>query len=129
AMLTEQAEPHFLSTDASSWLSRLEADHDNLRAALTWCFGDGGDSEIGARMAGAASRFWQIRSHLTEGQRWLDLALTSRVGGRDSCRVKALHGAGWLAHNRGDLGQAAEYFGQATQLARQLGDRSGLAHA
>ena len=75
AALAEQAEPHILRADANSWLNRLQAEHDNLRAALNWCFTNKGDTEIGVRIATALSRFWQVRSYLSEGQRWLELAL------------------------------------------------------
>ena len=128
-MLAEQAEPHILSVDGGHWLNRLQADHDNLRAALFWSLGDDGDVEIGVRIAAALSRFWQLRSYLSEGQRWLDLALASSNEEPASSRAKALTGAGWLVHNSGDPRRAAALFAEAADLARQSGDRYSLALA
>ena len=48
------------------WLDRLETEHDNFRAALTWSL-DQDEIEAGLRLAGELRRFWEFRSHLTEG--------------------------------------------------------------
>jgi predicted ATPase len=127
--LAERAEPHFLLANAGGWLNRVQAEYDNLRAALRWCLADDGDTETGVQIAAALSRFWQVRSYLSEGQRWLDLALASSDAAPVSSRPKALIGAGWLAHNQGDPTRAALLFEEATSLSRRLGDWQCLAVA
>lgn len=57
------------------WLRRLEADIDNLRAALDWSLGDGNDIELGMRLVGALGYFWFRQGHNTEGQQWTAKAL------------------------------------------------------
>ena len=34
--MAEEAEPHLQQADQKEWLDRLDADHDNIRAALRW---------------------------------------------------------------------------------------------
>ena len=49
------------------WLNRLEADHDNLRLALT----RPADDESGLQLASALVHFWKLRGYLREGSEWL----------------------------------------------------------
>jgi predicted ATPase/DNA-binding SARP family transcriptional activator len=89
--------------DRAPWLRRLEAEHDNLRAALDWTAGDGHDPATELRLAGALGRFWSFHSHLTEGRARLDGALRRAVSlGPTAERAKALAGAGGLATVQGD---------------------------
>ena len=58
-----------------TWVRRLEAEHDNLRAALDYL--QEHDSDRYLQLAGALGWFWQARSHLAEATRRLEDALVS----------------------------------------------------
>ena len=122
--LAEQAEPHLGGGDQAAWLKRLQADHDNLRAALGWSLA--GEPEVGLRLAGALWRFWEICGYFTEGRGWLEQALAGS-GGAPALRAKALTGASTMAFCQGDYQQATALHGQALLLFRRLGDARGVA--
>ena len=68
--LAETAEPALVGADQRDWLVRLEAEHENVRAALHWAE-ERGESERGLRLAGALCQFWLARGYLREGRKRL----------------------------------------------------------
>jgi predicted ATPase/class 3 adenylate cyclase len=124
--LAEQAEPRLSGPDQGQWLARLEAEHDNLRAALGWAR-ERGAAEEGLRLAGALWRFWEIHGDWGEGRDWLEGALAGGGHGVPAARARALHGAGILAFRQGDAGRAVARLEEALDLYRELGDTCAIA--
>jgi predicted ATPase/transcriptional regulator with XRE-family HTH domain/Tfp pilus assembly protein PilF len=128
--LAEEAEPQLIGQEQGRWLERLEAEHDNLLAALAWSQGrDGG--VLGLRLAAALWRFWARHGHLSEGRRWLRDALSQGQAGAApaSLRANALNGAGNLAEIQGDYAGARALHEESLALRREQGDRWGIAVA
>jgi tetratricopeptide (TPR) repeat protein len=122
--LAARAEPMLLGSEQAVWLSLLETEHDNLRAALAWsvqwC------SPLAVRLAGPLWRFWWMRGHAGEGRRWLDAALACE-GEQDAARATALNGAGALAYYQGDYERARSLYESSLSLRRTLADMRGVA--
>ena len=122
--LAEEAEPELRGPDQLEWFESLEAEHDNLRAALSWSL-DIRDTELGLRLAGALGEFWYARGHHREGKGWLEGAL-AKDGGRTlaATRAKALEAVGWLANERGDIEKAEAAAEEGLTLSSQAGNES-----
>ena len=125
--LAEEARPRLTTAEQMRWLDLLETEHNNLRAALRWSL-QIEDVEMTLRLAGALWRFWYVRGHLSEGMRWLDLALDLE-GADPALRARALGGGGELSHSQGDLDRAQELREAGLALATQLGDEAQIADA
>lgn len=126
--LAEAAEAALWGPNLVPWLDRLEAEHDNLRAALRWSVGHG-EADIALRLGASLARFWQVRGHLTEGRQWLDGALAWGSAAAPAVRARALDAAGQLARDHGDLDQAAARYDEGLRLRREGGDARGTALA
>jgi predicted ATPase/DNA-binding XRE family transcriptional regulator len=124
--LAEQAEPNLTGPAQAEWLNRLEVEHDNLRAALTWAVGH--NPTLAICLAGALWRFWWMRGHYREGQGWLEAAL-AREGGAETERATALYGAGSLATEQGEHDRATTLLEAALVAAQTAGARSVAALA
>ncbi len=131
-VLAEEAEPEFAGPQQVEWLERLEREHDNLRAALSWFLEQGSDTqsiELALRLSGALSQFWFIRGYVSEGRQWLERALDESRGVRSAVRAKALTGAGALATLQDDFGEAEALCGEGLAMYQEQGDRRGSATA
>jgi predicted ATPase len=124
--LAEEAQPH-IHRDSQEWIDRLEAEHDNIRAGLDRLETAGAD-EMHLRLAGALWRFWYHKSHLLEGRRRLERALSLHPE-PDAARASALHGAAVMALNLGDTSAARQHADEARDLERSLGHLWGVAYA
>jgi tetratricopeptide (TPR) repeat protein len=130
--MAEAAEPQLKGGQQITWLDRLEAEHNNMRAALQWSLAHE-KGELALRMGSALWRFWLIRGYLSEGRRWLKEALApgkGRTGGVPATvRANALNGAGNLAYTAGDYASALALHEESLGLRRELGDKQGMAGA
>ncbi len=128
--LSEQAEPQLDGQEQLNWFARLEREHDNLRAALTFLVeqGSAGQSkELALRLAAALWRFWLVHGHVSEGRNFLERALEGSEQVGSTRRAKALMGAAVLATSQDDFGQAEAQCGEGLALYRELGERRGSA--
>jgi len=123
--LAEEGERELEEGDQALWLEKLEQEHGNLRAALTWII-DHGDGSRAQRLTGALWRFWWIRAYLREGSGWLAAALSIPASGQPANRAKALSGAGNLAWAQGAYEAAETFHQEALTLRRELNDRPGI---
>ncbi len=126
--LAEEAELELKGDQQEAWLERLDAEGGNLRAALSWALKKG-EAELAVRLGGALGEFWYYRGHVSEGRRWLEVALTKGHVPSAATRVKALVWAGWLAWVPGDYEQAEAHSEEALTLSRELEDEAGTAAA
>jgi predicted ATPase len=127
--LAEAAQPQLQGGQQVAWLDRLEAEHDNLRAALEWLL-ETGDAEAALRLSGALWLFWQVRGYFTEGIGWFGRALEQAgASHRTLARAKALNGAGFLTLYRYDTDRAVTLVEESLAIARELEDGAEIAHA
>lgn len=111
-------------------LTRLEAEHDNLRAALAWSIAGPDRAEIALRLAGALRWFWYLRGHHSEGRKWLTASLVEPVAARGTLEhATALMGAGMLAFSQGDFPIARAALAQSMAIGREQGDLATIAYS
>jgi predicted ATPase/transcriptional regulator with XRE-family HTH domain len=129
--LALEAQEGLRSVQLAEWLSRIEQEHNNIRAALEWAFMPGSPAERvekGLCLVTSIDRYWPARGHIREGITWIERGLQASDT-RSLCRARALRIAGWL-YNHGDDSQTAiSLLQESAALSQQLNDETSQANA
>jgi predicted ATPase/DNA-binding CsgD family transcriptional regulator len=110
-------------------LDNLESEYANFRAVFQWSTSEGGDLELGLRLAGALYRFWIARGHLIEARAWLEDALADADNVETNVRAVARNAAGVMAGMQHDHATAIAHFQTSLALWEELGEVAGQANA
>jgi predicted ATPase/class 3 adenylate cyclase len=133
--LAESAESKLVGAEGADWIKRLQHEHENLLAALQYSKTLCDLGETGLRLALSICRFWDIRGYLTIAVDNLSdmLELASKGASDDQPRrqmiARASNAAGWLALARDDRPLARKFLNSALSIARELGDKRGIANS
>lgn len=125
--LAEELSPRLFDDKAA--LDRMEREHDNLRAAITWCQ-ERGEVELALRFLPACWRFWQIRFHLPEAaERATRTVELPGVADHPSLLAAAEEAAGGIFYWQGDFNRARHHYERALEIQRRIGDDAAVANA
>jgi predicted ATPase/class 3 adenylate cyclase len=127
--VAEEARRHLRGADQKAWVDRLDADHDNLRAALAWSSAPGANATGGLRLADALFMFWYVRGYFGEAYRWITGLLAVGQGVPADVRAEALAGAGVMAWQQGDYSAARRLHEECLSIQRSAGDRVAIARS
>ena len=121
-----EAAEHGLRTALhAAWLARLDAERDNLRAAIETLLDTPGRGDDLLRLTSSMWRFWENRS-ASEGRQWLESALLAGAASSPELRGRAAFGLARLMYFQGDYDEATERFHAAIDLAREAEDLETL---
>jgi predicted ATPase len=126
--LVSEAAPQLRGPQQVEWMERLEAEHDNIRAALTHAR-DSGDCDQMLELASGLWYFWSARTHWQEGASWLASALAMSERVRTHLRAQVLEGAADLAWRQGHYDDGRALLDESLALWGDLGDRRGATGA
>jgi predicted ATPase len=113
-------------------LDRLEAEHDNMRAALAWSLqtpaaglvpGTAEGAAIGLRLAQALAFFWYRHGYVLEGRRWLERAIDLAGSDGGAPLAQLAHWLGVLLSQKGEPQAAVRLLERSLAIWRDLGDR------
>jgi tetratricopeptide (TPR) repeat protein len=118
--LAQEAAPALHGPRQRAWLDRLDAERDNLRAALAWALAH--EPLVALDLVVALYRFWEYR---TEGREWTERALSAAASAAPEVRLQALNWSSAFASIQADFLLASVRAEEALALARSVGDLDG----
>lgn len=132
--LAEQAVWKLYGSEQERFLTVIDRDQGNFRAAMEWTRQDM-DPRLELRLAIALEPFWNIRGHVAEGLGNLRHGLArASILDDPALRARALICAGRLAflfeHTReSSYGEAEAYSRESLAIARKIGDARSIGNA
>jgi predicted ATPase/Tfp pilus assembly protein PilF len=126
ASFAQQADEALRGADQAHWLERADAEHDNVREALSWALDH--DAVAALKLAAGLIHFWYLRGHAAEARRWYEDSLARAGDGADpATRAAALRGLGAMAEYQSDFGAAERCLKESIELERELNNLRGVA--
>lgn len=144
--LAQQAAPALVGPESIAWLNRLDADIENIRAALEWAFES--DPERALRLCVALVSYWKQRGMRPGASAWgvasesvdvlrraVDAAHALPPWAPESRRdrlllvSRVLAGAAWAQATWGSAPVGLEWADEAVALAREADDPAALSEA
>jgi len=117
--LAESAEPHLRRAEQLAWLRRLEADHDNIGAAMRGAIA-ADEAQAAMRLAAALGWYWWLGGRRSEGFELIVAA--TKIPGEVTDEVRAMVYAlvvTFATSGRGDGHEAAEWIHQAYRFSQR----------
>ncbi|MDX1467942.1 MAG: adenylate/guanylate cyclase domain-containing protein [Acidimicrobiia bacterium] len=125
AVLAEEGRAGLRGTDQEEWLLRLEAEHDNVRAAIDWCL-DKEDS-LALRITAAMGWFWWLRGYWPEALRWFWKVYGATPESDPLLRARLVYGVALIEVMRVRPDDVAPLFTDALDIVERLGTPIDLA--
>lgn len=128
ARLGAESAAAFTGERQRAWLTAIDREQDNLRAALEWAVAND-DAETALTIAGGASWPHWLAGTVVEGRRWLDDAFACGGEASESTRALALTGRGLIEFLAGAPERADADLEAALAIFRDRGDVPSMALA
>jgi len=119
--LAERANKEIHGPNQVEWLNRLEAEHDNYRAALDWCVANN-MTEFALLLHNSLSWAWLVQAHHAEAYGWFDkIRILPNVSNYQVLYARALNQIGSLGWLLGDYQAAQSILEESQEIWLKLG--------
>jgi len=128
AQLCSRSAAAFTGDEQRSWLTAMDREHDNLRAALDWAVAHD-DAETALMIAGGAAWPHWLTGMVVEGRRWIADAFACDGPVDERTRGLALTGRGLLDFLAGQIEHCDDDLATALEIFERHGDTASMALA
>ncbi len=126
--LAKQTNKGLQGPEQARWVSLMETELDNTRAALALALSGGVDAIIAVKIAVAMQSFWTLRGYSSEGRNAVRAALAlPEVQASAMAQGYALYVGAALATSQSDHAEAQQMLETCLALSRQGGDAADTA--
>ena len=121
----ENATSKLLTVEQKKWFAVLDLEYGNLWSALEWAMEAHPVNAL--RLATTLGQYWEVRGYIGEGRTAIERALQETPDAPKEIRSESLRWQGKFVARQGDYSRAKELLEESLKLARELGDKRGIA--
>ena len=121
----EHSETRLTGKDQREWLMKIAAENENIRDNLKWSLTYNPD--LSMQMSVVLGKFWELRSHFSEGLDFLRKSLESSKYPELIWKAKAIYWIGFFLIHHGKYDESKKYLNQALENFRELKNTEGEA--
>ncbi|MCC6298954.1 MAG: hypothetical protein IT314_06625 [Anaerolineales bacterium] len=127
--VTQYSPTRMFGTEPIELLNQIEAEHDNLRAALEWATAN--HPQIALKLAYGMGGFWIVRDYNDEARAWCNAVLekTETLSGFDAERARLYTLLGWISVTLGEHKKGRAVLERAIALGEKSNDLPTQARA
>ena len=125
-IILNEARVEITSRESTSWLNRLESEHDNIQAALDWCLMTPDGRVLALSVLPTLTWFWYRRGFFNEGRIWTDRLLAASRGEPEPIWAAALQMSSRMAMWRGEHTTAVSRAKESLMLWQRLEDEQNV---
>jgi non-specific serine/threonine protein kinase len=125
--LAEEAEARIKGHEQVEWLDRLEAENDNLRAAIVWAL-EAEEAQTAARFGWALGMYWVMRARHSEGRLLMEQTIAQSTDLPAQMRARALWALAVCVYGSGDNERLMALSEEGVVLSRRAGDARAEAY-
>lgn len=122
---TEQSESGLMGKEQGEWLKKIALENENIRECLKWSLGYNPDLTL--RLSVALGKFWELRSHFTEGLGYMRKSLELAKSGDLNLKAKAMYWSGLYLLNQGNYIESKKYLNECLNIFRDINNKDGEA--
>ncbi len=126
ARLAEEGRTGLRGPDQERWIVRLQADHDNMRAAIDWCL-DQQEESLALEITAPMGWFWWLRGLWPEALRWFWKVYRSTEGADPLLRARLVYGVAAIEVMRVRPAEVAPLFMEALTVVERDGSPTDVA--
>lgn len=123
--LAESARPHLAGPDQAEWLARLDADRENMLAAISRSARLADSADLGARFVHALRPYWVTRGLMTTALNVAaEVLVRPGMAARNERGCRTLFGAGQICNLAGQWAEARHYLTESLAIAQEISDQA-----
>ena len=123
--LAQDSEAGLSGTEQKEWIKKMAQENENLRDSLNWSLTNKPESSL--IMSVAMGKFWELRSHFTEGLESLRKSIEISESADILWKAKAFYWTGFFFIHQGKYAESKKYLNQCLGMFGEINDKDGVA--